>query len=527
MGRCPLALPLAALIALILLGWYPGSRPATEPAALGTAEYSAEILSIREAETAGRLAIVEIASVNGRRVAPFKARIHFLNEAPALSAGQELSFCSELKPLSPPLDIPDARDLQADLRRRGVTVTAAVLSDSIRRIADTPGVLPRLRRLNSAALGELQKAPLSAQSIDMLAAMLLGDSQYIDGDTRTLFSASGLSHVLALSGMHVGVIAMIISFVLWPLYFSRHRRTRLFVTLIALWAYAAFTAFSPSVTRAVIMASVYLGGKIIERHSLPLNSLCLAAILILAFRPMDLYALGFQLSFAAVLGIILFYPLINRINRREHPRLYWLVSFPALSLSAMLFAGIVSAFHFHTFPLLFIFSNILIAPLVPLFIISGLVSMLLHIAGPTDFLASAIEWVARMTASVPGASVPDLYPSLFFVIAVIATLSVAAIATHRDSRRFAVFFAYLTAVLLVVEFARPTPIYPAVEQYVIADTRHTHILRKEGDSCTLYTPARVEADRRDLRDLYALILHDYLRKRGIDSLQVKYYEWRR
>lgn len=514
MGRCPLALPLAALIALILLGWYPGSRIPDAPAALGTAEYSAEILSIREAETSGRLAVAEVNSVNGQDVAPFKVRLHFLNEGPILSAGQELSFCSELKALPAPIDIPDARDLQADLRRQGVTVTAEVLTDSIRHVANVAGPRAWLLRANSSALHALRQAPVSDQSIDMLAAMLFGDAQYIDAPERNIYSAAGLSHILALSGMHVAVVAMIITCALWPLYLTRHKRTRLLLTVIALWLYAAFTAFSPSVTRAVIMASVYLGGRIIQRHSLPMNSLCLAAMLILAFNPMDMYSLGFQLSFAAVAGIILFYPLINRVNRREHPRLYWLVSFPALSLSAMIFAGIVSALHFHTFPLLFIVSNILVAPLVPLFIISGLFSMALGIVGLTDWLASAIDWVAQTTAGVPWATIPNLYPSWLFVLALIASLWVFALARKK---RIALI---LPAVVLTIACAKPAAIYPEREQFVLADSHHTYLIRKEGTYCTLHTTAKLADDRQVALDFYSLILQDYMSKRDIDSMRL-------
>lgn len=510
MGRCPLVIPLALLIALIMLGWYPGSRHPSEPTITGTLNCSARILNIREAETAGRLAIVEIDTVNGYSVAPFKARIHLLNEAPVLTAGQELSFCSEFKPLPRPIDIPDARDLQAELRRQGITVTTELLSDSIHNVADTNGLLPWLRRLNAKAFDALSVSPLSNQSIDMLAAMLLGDAQYITTDTRNIYSAAGISHILALSGMHVGVITMIITMALWPLYFTRHKRTRLLLTIIALWAYAAFTAFSPSVTRAVIMASIYLGGRIMQRHSVAMNSLCMAAILILAFNPTEIYSLGFQLSFGAVAGIILFFPLINRVNRREHPRLYWLVSFPAMSVSAMAFAGVISAFHFHTFPILFIFSNILIAPLVPLFIVSGLISMTFHVTAATDFIADAIEWVARTTASLQVAQIDGLYPSAIITLLIIVTLVCVAY-----TRRY-----WLVAIPALVIFTLPAPQYPERERFIITDARHVYLVDKVDSHCLIYSNANLPSERIEAHQLYSLILHDYLCKRGIDSLRM-------
>ena len=377
MGRCPLLIVLIVQVAVILTADRAGWHRPQQPPAFGVNDYAATILTAREAKTSGQLLIARVDSVGSAGVAPFKSRIHVVSEEPRVYPGQRIRFRAKLGPLPAVPAVPDIVDLQQNLRRQGVVASVAVPVDSIRYIASANRLNEWFARANETLLFRLEQAPLEPQTINVLAAMLLGCGDMLGDDTRADYSAAGMSHVLALSGMHVGIIAMIIAFALWPFYFGRHVRTRLILTIIALWFYAALTGFIPSVTRSVIMASVYMFGRVLQRRTSSLNSLCLAAILILLFVPEDIYAVGFQLSFAAVAGIIMFYPQLNRVDRRRHPRLYMLASYPALSVSAMLFAGIVSTFYFHTFPVYFLFANLLIVPIVPVLIVSGFLSMLL------------------------------------------------------------------------------------------------------------------------------------------------------
>lgn len=518
MGRCPLAIPLAVLIAIILICDFCGLLRPQEPPFYGRAEFAARLVEVDEANTSGLLALAVVDSVDGLAVRPFKAYLDFINENPRIRAGETLRFRAEMKQLQPKPDIPDVVDLREPLRIRGVTATAAVVADSITGIADTDGVLAALLRANDDVLNRLRAAPLKAQTIDMLAAMLLGKDRFMQPPVREVYSAAGLAHLLALSGMHVGVIATIISLMLWPLYLTRHTRSRLLAVVVALWCYAAFTGFIPSVTRAVIMASVYLASKILQRRSVPLNSLCLAALLILLFRPSDLFDVGFQMSFAAVAGIIIFFPLINRIDRWAHPVVYLLVSYPALSVSAVILSGLVAAFHFHSFPLLFVVSNLLVAPLVPLFICSGIVSVAFSVGGATDFLAGLIDRIAVLTAGIPGATLSGLYPSVAATIALAASLCLAAIFMH-GRKYFAAGVAAIAVagVAMYMTWSR-RPEYAAEEVIVDRTVRSTQLIWRQGRECMLFTNAVSVPDRREIHELYSLLLCDYMALRGVDSL---------
>lgn len=520
MGRCPMCILLCVVVAVILIGDLFGWREPVAAPFYGKGAFVARVLEIKESQTSGYIAVSEIDSVNGKEVTPFKMRLHFIGETPRLTAGQAVWFSAKSEPLASVPEVPDIVDLQASMRRKGVVGSMTVVMDSIRAVGDIGGINAALLRANDRAMTRLMRCPLSAESIDMLAAMLLGKADMITTDTRDLYSAAGLSHLLALSGMHVGIIIMIFSFALFPFYLLRQVRLRLVCLIIALWCYAAFTAFSPSVTRAVIMASVYMAARCLERQSQPLNSLCLAAVLILIFSPEALYAAGFQMSFAAVAGIILFFPQINRVDRHAHPKLYKLASYPALSIAAMLFTGLIAAYHFHTFPIYFILANLVVVPLLPLFIVSGLVSMIFNITGATDILANIINRVAEFVATIPGALVEGVYPPMWLVITLCVLMAVLGVALNGKHRFWSIEAAMLMVFVIIIAIVKPAAQYPDHEEYLIEEKRSVQLIVRDKSTCTIYTTLQTEPDRKDLQERYKLLLRDFMAKRKVDSLTV-------
>lgn len=499
-----------------------------EPLAFyGRHRLECDVLEIGEASTSGRIAVVEVTSVDSQKVSPFKMRLYTLSERPYVTSGQQIEISVKIKELQSAVDIPDIVDLAEPMRRRGVVATGTVAREDMKVIGNTPGIYACFRRVHADLVLKLMQADLSAESIDMLLPMLLGFDSNLGNERRELYSAAGLSHLLALSGMHVGIIAMLVSIALWPLYVGRHNRTRMAVTILALWCYAMLTGMSPSVTRAVIMMTVYLVGRIIERKPVSINTLCLAAIVILLVNPSDLFSVGFQMSFAAVAGIILFYPLINRLDYRRHPWLYRIASYPSLSLSAMILTGIVSAFHFHSYPLLFLFANILVVPVVPLFVSTGAVVLLSSLCGvsiswlnsATDFMASTIDWIARFTAGLPCCSVSDIYFPGWFAVSVIVALILVALGQHR-CRKFTFLLGWLAlAGSCGLLWAMPAKVY-GDECYVIDDYRHKHLIMKQGDRCLFFTTSIVDQEREDYRRFYSELLEEYMLLRDIDSLEL-------
>ena len=216
----------------------------------------------------------------------------------------------------------------------------------------------------------LLRSSLSSAACEFLTATLTGDTSILTEDTRHLFSSAGIAHILALSGLHVGILVAVIAIALFPLYALRLRRTRLLLTIILLWGYAVFTGLSPSVARAVIMATALSGGLILQRRYFGINGLLLAACVIIISSPLQLYQPGFQMSFISVASILAISPLINRIDRKRR-LLFAISSMAGVSIAATVGTGIVSAYYFHTFPLLFLIANIPVLAIMPFIMGAG------------------------------------------------------------------------------------------------------------------------------------------------------------
>ena len=175
--------------------------------------------------------------------------------------------------------------------------------------------LSPLSRLDRTALAALQMRQSMLHRYEHLGfdddrlavaiAMTLGDKSRLTNDLREVYSISGASHVLALSGLHIGIIYALMVLVVG---YRRLGWLREVVVILGIWAYAFFTGLSPSVVRAAVMITVYSIVSLANRDRMSLNTLALTAIIMLVWNPLYLYDVGFQMSFMAVLFILLFYP---------------------------------------------------------------------------------------------------------------------------------------------------------------------------------------------------------------------------
>lgn len=194
-------------------------------------------------------------------------------------------------------------------------------------------------------------------------ALVLGQKKEIDKKLYQEFADAGVIHILAVSGMHVGIVLMLLQFVLSPLLRLRFGSViRTVLVLILLWLFALMAGFSPSVTRAVCMFSFFAVALNLKRKTNTLNLLFASVFPLLLLRPNLLLEVGFQLSYAAVFAIVVVYPVIQKWYQ---PRFYidkLLWSIVGVSLCAQLGVLPFSLYYFHQFPGLFLFANVVILP---------------------------------------------------------------------------------------------------------------------------------------------------------------------
>lgn len=494
-----------------------------------TVVYQARILDAREHESS-QSATVELLQAGADTATladcrPVKVQIIVPSFAHRLQPGNDMIFRSDIEPVTVMTDLPDENDPAIFLLQRRIHHRAFVAGDDLLRLKPTPGIMAALTRFRATLTDRLYASRLSTQAKEFANTILTGDAGDIDPSARQRFSASGLSHILALSGLHVGLIAMLISLALWPVRIAGYSRSVTVAVILLLWLYAAVTGFGPSVTRAVIMTTIYLTGNLLQRRTLPLNSLCAAALLILLFDPASLYTIGFQLSFAAVLTITLFADRLNPVSRR-HTILYYLISYLSLSVSAILGTGLIAAIYFHTMPLYFIFANIAAAILLPPLLGAIVILTLCEFAGfdpgwLCDIINMLYGWLdttAGFFASLPGATLRRIYLPAWSVALYAIILAMLFLWLDRRRRIFGYLFATAAVAATVIIVLLPSPErHPAL--YFARTTYHTDIVIDDGGVTldvitTRPTEPGASKERAEMR--YA----DYMGRRAVDSVRM-------
>ncbi|WP_179343724.1 ComEC/Rec2 family competence protein [Winogradskyella ursingii] len=244
--------------------------------------------------------------------------------------------------------------------------------------------------------------------LSIINALLLGQKQTIDKEIYNNYVDSGTIHILAVSGLHVGIILLILNFLFRPLLYIKYGHfLRPFIIVILLWCFAIIAGLSPSVTRAVTMFSIISVAMHLKRPTNIYNTLIISAFIILLFKPTFLFEVGFQMSYLAVLGIVSVQPIIYKLWKPK----WWLVDkfWQIFTVTLAAQAGVVpiSLFYFHQFPGLFFISNLVVIPFLGLILGFGIFTITLALINflpefVVDFYSYVIEslngfiaWVAQ------------------------------------------------------------------------------------------------------------------------------------
>lgn len=297
-----------------------------------------------------------------------------------LEPGSILFFRAKLESLSPPMN-PHAFDFAAYLSKKGIYHRAFVReTDWIKASDASPGWSSRLFQLQRYCLNILTRYLRQPEALAIGAALIMGQRDLISEEIREAYTDTGSIHVLAVSGLHVGIIYLGLGWLLgiFGLKGKKWRWPRSAMLILAIWAFALFTGGSASVLRAASMFSfLIIGNALFRRHNI-YNTLAASAFLLLCIQPRLLFDVGFQLSYLAVIGIVFFQGRIYRswyIPNRAGDYLWKLAS---VSLAAQLTTLPISLFYFHQFPLYFWLSGWVVVPAALIILSMGIGLLLLH-----------------------------------------------------------------------------------------------------------------------------------------------------
>lgn len=301
---------------------------------------------------------------------------------PYYEPGTRICFIRDLRPLEENLNVQDDR-YTPYLRSIGVSCRQSAPEGSVWKVGEDGGCRFAMRRFRDGLAMHLESSRLSDKSRQLLGAMALGDRSMLDEEALQTFRLSGLGHLLAISGLHIGIVGMLLSLLLFPLTLIAPAKWRWAGVIALLWCYAAMTGLQTAAVRACVMMTFCLGALVLERRNSSLNALMAAAFFILLFEPDQLSTAGFQLSFVAA-GMLILSASLNPVDHHRHHCLYRTVEAFLATAAAMAGTLALSAYHFHNLPLSAFLPNILVGFLMPFYLGLGLVYILCVSLG-TDF----------------------------------------------------------------------------------------------------------------------------------------------
>ena len=235
-------------------------------------------------------------------------------------------------------------------------------------------IIAKARALRHYVLKKLEKDLYFTDSYPIAAALLTGYDDLMDDDTENDFMRAGAMHILCVSGLHVGIIFMLLSNILKLFFKSRSNNIfKIIILLAGIWAYALFTGFSASVERSAMMFSFFAIGQGLSRHRDPINTLAASGFIMLLINPLLIYSAGFQLSFAAVAGIIILFKPIHNLLFFKNIIAKYLWSILSVSIAAQIATFPIAAHYFHYFPNYFWLTNLIVIPASFIAVSSGFV----------------------------------------------------------------------------------------------------------------------------------------------------------
>ena len=266
-------------------------------------------------------------------------------------------------------------------------------------------------------LERLKAEGLEGDAYAVVAAMALGDKSALTKELKNVYSLTGASHVLALSGLHLGIIYTLISFLIVG---RRWQVISQLICILSIWAFVFLVGMSVSVVRSAIMLTIYALLSLGHRDKMSVNTLAFTALVMLMVSPCSLFDIGFQMSFMAVLSVLLWMPVFMGVFSErflmEHRWAKWGWGMVAVSVAAQTGVAPLIAYYFGRFSSFFLLTNFIVIPAATLILYLSLVVLLIpSLAYLLIYIVTKLNAALSYIAAIPGASIDGLHPTLLQV----------------------------------------------------------------------------------------------------------------
>ncbi len=400
---------------------------------------------------------------------------------------------------------PDGFDYAAYLKRQGVGAVCYVPSGSWRMTDRDMGfsIQRQADICRNYLLNIYREFHIEGDEFAVLAALTLGYTDALQPDLRASYSATGAMHILSVSGMHVGVVYVVMAFLLS--FLNKNQRQKVLkATLISLflWGYAFLSGLSPAVVRATLMFSFVAIATCFERKSQIYNTIFMSAFFMLLYNPNFLFDVGFQLSYSAVLSIIFFQPIIGKlyIANNKYSKAVW--DLFSVSLAAQLGTMPFTLYYFQQFPNYFLLTNFVAIPLSTIVIYLAMAllmtSFVPYLSAGVAFLLKwslwllnfLIVWVQNLPYSLS-------HVSLDIRQTIVVFLAVFCFSAYFFYKKFSALVVGLSAVLLACVFNLQTNYQTMTSKRMIvfAGQKNTHVNFIDRNRNYVFTTDSVEMER--------------------------------
>ena len=360
--------------------------------------FQLKITDLLKPDNYNRKYIAKVEAINGISTSG-KVLVHIQKDDKfnTLNIDSQLLLSTNLKPFRKPSN-PGQFDYSKYMETLGVFDQIQLNNSHIlKRLVGATTLQGRAEQFRNYLLKKLKQTPLDFDERAIIQALVLGQKKDITKELYGKYAAAGVVHILAVSGLHVGILYFILTFLLSftnRLKYGNYVRSILLI--LCLWFFAFVTGLSPSVTRAVTMFSIFAFAEIINRQSSTMNNLFLSFFLLILINPLWLFQVGFQLSYLAVFSILLVQPKLSSYYR---PRFYLdklLWGIFTVSIAAQLGTLPLSIYYFHQFPGLFFITNIVVLPIIGILLGGGILLLILAVLNLLpDELAKAYNFLIK------------------------------------------------------------------------------------------------------------------------------------
>ncbi|MET7030467.1 ComEC/Rec2 family competence protein [Sediminicola luteus] len=358
-------------------------------------------------------------------------------------------------------------------------------------------------KIRENIIAQLKKAQIGQEELSIIQALLLGQRTDISEDTYTNYVNAGAIHILAVSGLHIGILLLILQYVLAPLKQLKHGQTiQLLVILAILWSYAFLAGLSASIVRAVSMFSFLAYAMFLNRPTNSFNILALSLFFILLIEPMFLFQVGFQMSYSAVFAILWIYPLLQKLWSPNNLILKKTWQLTSVSIAAQLGVLPIALFYFHQFPGLFFISNLAIIPFLGIILGLGILVIILAVTHTLPSFIAALynEMISFMNLIVGwvGKQESFIFRNISFDLAQVILgyallASVLVFFSKRSPKRLFISMALVMCFQSYLIYAKYTGQHKE-EIIILHQTRNSVLFHRIGNNLSISTTNNIKAE---------------------------------